>query len=88
MECHKNCAACCIVISISTPLPNMPEGKPAGIRCVNLDENNLCTIHDKPNYPDVCRNFKMTSDTCGNNADYAFKHLHEIELLTTPNKIK
>lgn len=85
LECHKNCGACCIVISISSPLPNMPEGKPAGIRCKNLDENNLCTIHDKSFYPEVCKNFKMNYETCGDNPEFAFRNLSEIEKITKPN---
>ena len=29
MECRIGCAACCVVISISSPLPGYPDGKPA-----------------------------------------------------------
>ncbi|MCK4529590.1 MAG: YkgJ family cysteine cluster protein, partial [Candidatus Marinimicrobia bacterium] len=56
-QCRKGCGACCVVISITSPLPGMPEGKPAGMRCVNLDKNNYCIIHDGPTFPSVCRNF-------------------------------
>ncbi|NBX68342.1 MAG: YkgJ family cysteine cluster protein, partial [Proteobacteria bacterium] len=37
MECRIGCGACCIAPSISSPLPGMPHGKPAGVRCVNLN---------------------------------------------------
>ncbi|MBL8029250.1 MAG: YkgJ family cysteine cluster protein, partial [Fibrobacteres bacterium] len=55
MECRIGCAACCTEISISSPIPGMPNGKPAGTRCVNLNNNNECTIHQNENYPNVCR---------------------------------
>ena len=36
MQCRAGCGACCIAISISSPIPGMPLGKPAGVRCVQL----------------------------------------------------
>ena len=84
MNCRPGCAACCIVISISSSLPGMPNGKPAGVRCVNLDENNYCTIHEKENYPEVCRKIKPSFEMCGDNNEYAFKYLTELEKLTKP----
>jgi len=35
----------------------MPEGKPAGVRCVQLDANNLCTLFGSPLRPMVCGQF-------------------------------
>ncbi|MDD8045446.1 MAG: YkgJ family cysteine cluster protein, partial [Verrucomicrobiota bacterium] len=32
MECRPGCGACCTVVSISSPIPGMPQGKPAGVR--------------------------------------------------------
>lgn len=78
-ECRKGCAACCIVISITSPLPGMPNGKAAGIRCVNLNSYNICTIHEKENYPKVCRNFKFDPDYCGRKNEEAFEKLAELE---------
>jgi uncharacterized protein len=82
MICHKNCAACCSVISISSPLPGMPNGKPAGIRCYNLTLNDLCSIHEQENYPTVCRNFQMSLETCGLEAKVAIDYLYQLEKLT------
>lgn len=79
MKCRPGCGACCIMISISSSIPGMPNGKPAGVRCVNLDENNNCRIHNSANYPEVCRNFKASSEMCGDNADYAFEYLRKLE---------
>ncbi|QSA20024.1 YkgJ family cysteine cluster protein, partial [Vibrio furnissii] len=42
MDCRLGCGACCIAPSISSPIPGMPNGKPAGTRCIQLNENNLC----------------------------------------------
>lgn len=82
-KCRPGCAACCTAISISSPLPGMPEGKPAGVRCVNLDKNNLCRIHEKENYPSVCRNFKFDPEFCGKSKEQAFERLEKLELLTS-----
>ena len=42
MDCRPGCAACCIAPSISSPIPGMPHGKPAGVRCIQL-------VHYVPN---------------------------------------
>ena len=81
--CHNNCAACCSVISISSSLPSMPFGKPAGLRCIKLNDENLCTIHEKDNYPLVCKNFKMNYETCGTSAEQAIYNLEILENLTS-----
>ena len=39
-QCLPGCGACCIAPSISGPIPGMPNGKPAAVRCINLDKNN------------------------------------------------
>ena len=35
-ECRVGCGARCIAPSIATPFFGMPEGKPAGVRCVHV----------------------------------------------------
>ncbi|MFC1570086.1 YkgJ family cysteine cluster protein [bacterium] len=84
MLCRPGCAACCIVISITSPLPGMPNGKPAGIRCVNLSEDNLCRIHTKENYPEVCKNFIATLESCGKTNEEAIDNLTRLEKETKP----
>ena len=79
MECRSGCGACCIVISISSSLPGMPDGKPAGIRCINLDEENNCRIYKSDNYPQVCRDFKASLEMCGENNDFAFDYFWSLE---------
>lgn len=84
MECRPGCAGCCIHISISSAIPGMPEGKPAGIRCVNLDAENRCGIHGRAGYPAVCRNFTASEEMCGNDDDQAREYLTALEALTKP----
>jgi uncharacterized protein len=66
MDCRKNCGACCIAISISSPIPGMPSGKPAGVRCIHLMEDYRCAIYDTPEKPQVCTDFKAEPEFCGN----------------------
>lgn len=84
MNCRIGCAACCIAVSISSPLPGMPEGKPAGVRCINLTEKNACSIHGKNNYPAVCRNTSPSPEMCGDTNEHAFAYLAELEKRTAP----
>ena len=81
MNCHKVCGACCIAPHISSPLPNMPNGKPAGMRCINLDEYNLCTVYDQR--PSVCRDFSADIETCGTNFEEALRMIGELEEATS-----
>jgi len=84
MQCRKGCGACCIAISISSPLPGMPNGKPAGVRCIHLTEENLCSIHDTPDLPTVCRNLKPAREMCGYTFGNAMTYLTELERQTMP----
>ncbi|MBN1782369.1 YkgJ family cysteine cluster protein [bacterium] len=84
MNCRPGCAACCIVISISSPIPGMPHGKPAGVRCIHLSEDNRCRIHSSPEYPDVCRNFTPGVDICGSDTGQAMRLLAQLEAATRP----
>ncbi|MDW6003522.1 YkgJ family cysteine cluster protein [Vibrio mangrovi] len=79
---NKGCGACCIAPSISSPLPGMPEGKPAGVRCVNLDSNNLCKLFGQPDRPEVCLKFTHDNWICGSGPAHALMLLTELELNT------
>ena len=72
MECRK-CGACCIAPSISSPIPGMPNGKPANTPCVHLSADMLCLIWDREDRPAVCRESKADSDFCGSNFDEAIR---------------
>lgn len=82
MECRAGCAACCIAPSITSPIPGMSEGKPAGVPCVQLDERLGCKIFGHPERPAVCGGFKPMPDVCGTNRDEALWLIGELERLT------
>lgn len=84
MECRIGCAACCIAISISTPIPGMPEGKPAGVRCVQLSDDNRCLIYDDPRRPQACRHFTASPEICGASQADALRFLSALEEQTRP----
>ncbi|MDX1451453.1 MAG: YkgJ family cysteine cluster protein [Oleiphilaceae bacterium] len=79
-RCHDRCCACCVAPAISSPLPNMPQGKPAGVRCVNLDDVGRCRVYDQR--PAVCREFSADSEVCGKNEAEALRLLGELETAT------
>lgn len=83
-ECRLGCGACCIAPSITTPIPGMPQGKPAGVRCVQLDANNLCKLFGNPDRPGFCNTLKPGLDMCGTSNEEALNHLAQLELLTRP----
>ena len=82
MNCRLGCGACCIAPSISTPIPGMPLGKPAGVRCIQLNEDNLCKLFGKPERPAVCLKFQADVDICSNSDELALINLVELEKMT------
>lgn len=84
MECRIGCGACCIAPSISSPIPGMPNGKPAGVRCVQLTEDNRCKLFNKPERPRVCRSFAPAPDVCGATNEEAMIRLTLLERATEP----
>lgn len=83
MECRVGCGACCIAPSISSPIPGMPNGKPAGVRCVQLDEGNRCKLFGKPERPAVCARLQANVGMCGYSNAEAMRILEELEWLTS-----
>lgn len=85
MKCRKGCAACCIYTTITSPLPGMPEGKPRGVPCINLDMNTLmCRIWNTDIYPEFCKKFVAQADCCGNSREEANRLIEEMDKATTP----
>ncbi|CAK2438609.1 putative metal-chelating domain-containing protein YeiW [Vibrio crassostreae] len=78
----KGCGACCIAPSITSPIPGMPEGKPAGTRCIQLNEHNLCSLFGQPERPKVCHDFTSDEWICSKGPEYALQTLSELETLT------
>jgi len=82
MECRENCGACCISPSISSAIPGMPKGKPAGVRCIQLTEQNNCKLFGKPDRPKVCGSLRPSKDMCGDTQKDAIKYLDMLEEYT------
>lgn len=68
--------------SISSPIPGMPLGKPAGVRCVQLDEQNRCRIFGDPRRPPVCASLQPSLEMCGATAEQALVYLASLEKAT------
>ncbi|PMR67958.1 YkgJ family cysteine cluster protein [Halomonas heilongjiangensis] len=81
-ECRPGCGACCIAPSISSAIPGMPDGKPAGVRCVQLDADNLCRLFGDPRRPAVCARFGFDRELCGEHRDQALERIAALELAT------
>ncbi|NTU84670.1 MAG: YkgJ family cysteine cluster protein [Chloroflexales bacterium] len=84
MDCRVGCGACCIAPSISSPIPGMPAGKPAGARCAQLTPDNRCAIFGRPERPAVCVSLRPSPEMCGASDGEALATLIQLELLTRP----
>lgn len=84
MECRIGCAACCIAPSISSPIPGMHQGKPAGMRCIQLAVDNRCLLFDRPGRPAVCHTLRPSLEMCGCTAAEALEILSRLEHATRP----
>lgn len=84
MNCRPHCAACCIAPSISGPIPGMPRGKPAGVRCIQLDEDDRCMLFGSPERPAVCSSLQPSLEMCGEQREHALAWLTWLETHTTP----
>ncbi|MEO8459195.1 MAG: YkgJ family cysteine cluster protein [Dokdonella sp.] len=84
MDCRPGCAACCIAPSISSPIPGMPQGKAAGVRCVQLSVDNRCLIFGLSERPAVCVSLRPNVEMCGSTRDEAMAILARLENLTAP----
>ena len=76
MNCREKCAACCIAPSISSPIPGMPNGKPAGVACIQL-------LPDLRR-PTVCGSLTPTREMCGESREQALRWLGYLETTTAP----
>jgi len=78
-QCRPGCGACCIAPSISSLIPGMEEGKPAGERCIQLTDDLLCKLIDSPLRPRVCKGFSFDPLICGNSQKEAMGIMQELE---------
>jgi len=84
-SCMVGCGACCIAPQISSSIPGMPKGKPAGVRCIQLDAMNACLLFGLPSRPAVCSAFNAQRDMCSNGPIEALRWLTALEQATKPD---
>ena len=82
MDCRAGCGACCIAPSISSPIPGMPQGKPAGVRCVQLDDANRCRLFGLHDRTAFCASLRPEPAMCGDDRDHAMRWLTRLEAAT------
>ena len=63
----------------------MPDGKPAGVRCIQLDQEDRCKIFGLPERPAVCGSLQPSESMCGDSREYALHWLGWLETQTAPD---
>lgn len=85
-SCRPGCAACCIAPSITSAIPGMPHGKPAGVACVQLLPDWRCAIFGQPGRPACCSGLQATAEMCGATRAEALVWLGKLEIATAPER--
>lgn len=85
INCREGCGACCIAPSITSPLPGMPQGKPAGVSCIQLDEEMRCKVFGQPGRPAFCVGLKPAPEMCGASHVQTLFWLNNLEKVTRPS---
>lgn len=62
----------------------MAQGKPAGMRCIQLDASNRCQLFGDPRRPAVCTSLQPSIEMCGSEQAHALRYLDRLEALTAP----
>ncbi|GLQ50772.1 hypothetical protein GCM10010872_22210 [Dyella flava] len=60
----------------------MPNGKPAGMRCIQLTDDNRCAIFGDPRRPAVCASLRPEPAMCGSDREHAMRWLTQLEATT------
>ena len=63
----------------------MPNGKPAGVPCIQLGEDRRCLIFGSPERPACCAGLQPSLEMCGSSRDEAMFWLSALELATAPD---
>ncbi len=82
--CRPGCGACCTAPSISSPMPKMPQGKPAGQPCAHLTVSLQCELFGLPSRPAVCGGLSPSAEMCGSTRTQALAWLTRLERMTAP----
>lgn len=62
----------------------MPNGKPAGVPCVQLTPERRCAIHGRPERPACCSGLAPSLEMCGADRESALAWLMALEHATAP----
>lgn len=62
----------------------MPQGKPAGVRCVQLTDDRRCAIFGHPERPACCAGLAPSEAMCGDSPQAAIAWLDALEQATRP----
>lgn len=84
MDCRPQCGACCIALSISSPIPGMPNGKAADQACSQLSSDHRCLIFGQPERPACCSGLKPEPEMCGADREQALRWIAWLEEVTLP----
>jgi hypothetical protein len=57
----------------------MPSGKPAGVRCIQLNAEDRCMIFMDPRRPAVCGSLQASEEMCGESREQAMHWLGSLE---------
>lgn len=62
----------------------MPQGKPAGTACVQLDDTMRCRLFGRAERPAVCGSLQPSAEMCGSNRTEALAWLKALDAATQP----
>lgn len=65
----------------------MPQGKPAGVRCLHLTDDQRCDLFGDPRRPVVCGTLQPRIEMCGDNREQALIYLTRLERMTQPDVV-
>jgi len=61
----------------------MPDGKPAGVRCIHLDESYACELFGQTERPRFCIDLMPEPQMCGADRIQALNYIELLELKTS-----
>jgi len=64
----------------------MPQGKPAGVPCVQLDEMLRCRLFGLAERPAVCGSLQPSAEMCGDHRTQALAWLTALDTATRPDQ--
>jgi hypothetical protein len=62
----------------------MPNGKPAGVRCIQLNNVNRCDLFGHPERPAVCARLRPNLAMCATSRADALAILMQLEIASAP----